>query len=153
MKKLLAFLICVTLVLSLFGCKKVEENVRGTISYSDDEEIEGKKVTEKEYNKKTDKEEKKSKKFSLGTTSGTTYTNEFIGIGCKLDKGWTFKSEEEKSKYIALLDTELSVINSMDMGIKAQAVYNLKYDKPNHVISKRCIDFKAMERLAIQYNK
>ena len=65
----------------------------------------------------------------------------------------TFKSDDEKSKYIALLDAELSVINSLDMGSKAQAIYNLKYDKPNHVVSKRCIDFKAMEQLAIQYNK
>lgn len=41
----------------------------------------------------------------------------------------------------------------MDMGAKAQAIYNLKYDNPNHAVSKRCIDFKAMEQLAIQYNK
>lgn len=65
----------------------------------------------------------------------------------------TFKSEDEKSKYIDLLDTELSVINSMDMDSKAQAVYNLKYDNPTHPVSQRCIDFKAMEQLALQYNK
>lgn len=63
-----------------------------------------------------------------------------------------FKSEIEKGKYLNLLNIELSAINSMDIDIKAQYIYNLKYDKPNHPISKRCIDFKAMEQLAIQYN-
>ncbi len=62
-----------------------------------------------------------------------------------------FKSETEKSKYIDLLDTELSVINSLDIGTKAEELYKLKYDNPEHVVSKRCIDFKDMERLALQY--
>ncbi len=64
----------------------------------------------------------------------------------------TFTSEKEKSKYIDLLDTELSVINAMDIGTKAKDLYDLKYNKPTHPVSKRCIDFKDMERLALQYN-
>lgn len=63
----------------------------------------------------------------------------------------TFKSEIEKSKYINLLDVELMAINSLDIGTKAEELYRLKYDKPEHVVSKRCIDFKDMERLALQY--
>ena len=63
----------------------------------------------------------------------------------------TFKSETDKSKYIDLLDTELLVINSMDIGTKAKELYGLKYDKPEHIVSKRCIDFKSMEQLAFQY--
>lgn len=63
----------------------------------------------------------------------------------------TFKTEVEKSKYIDLLDTELLVINSMDLGTKAQELYKLKYDFPDDVVSKRCIDFKAMEQLAVKY--
>ena len=65
----------------------------------------------------------------------------------------TFKTEEEKSKYIHLLDTELTVINSMNIGTKAEELYKLKYDKPNDSVSKRCIDFKAMEDLALKYGK
>lgn len=65
----------------------------------------------------------------------------------------TFVSEAEKSKYIDLLDTELAVINTMDMETKAKELYKLKYDKPENLISKRCIDFKAMEHLAFQYKK
>lgn len=65
----------------------------------------------------------------------------------------TFRSETEKSKYIDLLDTELAAINAMDMGTKAQRLYRLKYEKPGDFVSKRCIDFKAMEALALKYNK
>ena len=63
----------------------------------------------------------------------------------------TFKTENEKSKYINLLDTELVIINSMDLGTKAQELYKLKYDSPEDKVSKRCIDFKAMEQLAKKY--
>lgn len=63
----------------------------------------------------------------------------------------TFASEVEKSKYIDLLDTELSVINTMDLGTKAKELYALKYDNPNHVVSKRCLDFKTLEELAKNY--
>lgn len=68
-----------------------------------------------------------------------------------IDTYRTFKSETEKSKYIDLLDTELMVINTMDLGTKAQDLYNLKYTNPEHIISKRCIDFKAMEKLALSF--
>lgn len=70
-----------------------------------------------------------------------------------IDTYRTFKSEKEKSKYIDLLDTELSVINTMDIGNKAKALYELKYNKPDNAVSKRCIDFKEIEQLAIKYGK
>ena len=65
----------------------------------------------------------------------------------------TFKTEKEKSQYIDLLDTELAIINSMDLGTKAQELYKLKYDNPEDEVSKRCIDFKTMEQLAVKYGK
>lgn len=65
----------------------------------------------------------------------------------------TFRSEAEKSKYIDLLDSELISINAMDIGTKAERLYRLKYNKPNDFVSQRCIDFKAMEKLALAYDK
>ena len=50
-----------------------------------------------------------------------------------------------------MLDTELSVINTMDMDVKAKELYKLKYEKPTHAVSQRCINFKDIERLAKQY--
>lgn len=51
------------------------------------------------------------------------------------------------------MDTELAIINSMDLGTKAQELYKWKYDSPDDDVSKRCIDFKAMEQLAVKYGK
>ncbi len=67
MKKLLAIILSVVFVLCLAtGCSaKPSENV------------------------KTDA------KLTMGTVNGTTYENEFIGIGCKVDDGWTFASEDD----------------------------------------------------------
>ena len=65
----------------------------------------------------------------------------------------TFRSETEKSKYIDLLDSELAAINAMNIGSKAEKLYQLRYDKPDDFVSQRCIDFKAMEDLALKYNK
>ena len=36
-----------------------------------------------------------NREFSLGTVEGLKYENKFIGIGCELDTGWSFKTEEE----------------------------------------------------------
>lgn len=63
----------------------------------------------------------------------------------------TFKSEKAKSQYINLLDKELKVINKMDLGTKALQLYHLKYTDPNNTVSKRCIDFKDMEKWAKLY--
>ena len=68
-----------------------------------------------------------------------------------LDKHRTFKNEIEKSKYISLMKTELKVINTMELDKVAIKVYNNKYDKPDSNLAKRCIDFKKMEVLSLQY--
>lgn len=70
----------------------------------------------------------------------------------KIDTYRTFKSEDAKSKYIDLLDTELKVINTLNLSEKALYIYNLKYNKPEDNLSKRCIDFKYMEILAKSYS-
>lgn len=71
----------------------------------------------------------------------------------ELDKHRTFKNEIEKSKYISLMKIELKVINTMGLDKVAIKVYNNKYDKPDSNLAKRCIDFKDMEKLALQYEK
>lgn len=68
-----------------------------------------------------------------------------------IDTYRTFSSDIEKSKYIHLLDTELSVINQMSLDTRARDIYNLKVNNPDHVVSKRCIDFKLMEKLGHKY--
>lgn len=62
-----------------------------------------------------------------------------------------FDSEEEKSKYIDLMKTELKIINGMNIEKSALRVYDNKYKNPESPLAKRCIDFKTMETLARKY--
>ncbi len=70
-----------------------------------------------------------------------------------IDKHRTFIDEIEKSKYIDLMKTELKLINMMNIEKSAVRVYKNKYENPDSDLAKRCIDFKTMEELAIQYNR
>ncbi|MBE6770088.1 MAG: hypothetical protein E7548_04970 [Ruminococcaceae bacterium] len=79
MKKLFALLLALVMVLSLTACldNKSEDDLRG------DQIVNGTSSTVSQP------------EFSLGSTSGLTYENKFIGIGCKLDSDWTFYTDEE----------------------------------------------------------
>lgn len=76
-------------------------------------------------------------------------TNLLIDVKYKeIEKYRTFKNEKEKSKYITLLKDELSLINSMNISIKANNLYYHKINYPNDTISKRCLDFIELENVA-----
>lgn len=64
-----------------------------------------------------------------------------------------FDSEEERSKYINLLKTEMKILNRMNLEKSAKLVYENKYltEKQDVPLAKRCIDFKFMEKLAKEY--
>lgn len=76
MKRMIAILIALTMLLSLAACGG-DANVRG-----------------EQINNDTQPKEKEAE-FSMGKVSGLTYENAFIGIGCKLDSQWTFRTDEE----------------------------------------------------------
>lgn len=63
----------------------------------------------------------------------------------------TFQNEVEKSKYISLLKIELKQINLKNLSVYAKKIYTEKYKFPDSNLARRCIDFKAMERLAQQW--
>ena len=70
-----------------------------------------------------------------------------------IDKHRTFKSLQEKSQYINLLTKELAQINKLGLDAKARKLYEKKRRFPNDVVSRRCIDFCALEPLAEAYVK
>ena len=70
-----------------------------------------------------------------------------------VDKHRTFMNETEKSKYIDLMKTELKIINTMNLEKSSFHIYKNKYEKPDSDLAKRCIDFKQMEKLALQYEQ
>lgn len=59
----------------------------------------------------------------------------------------------DANNYISLLKKELKAIDKMEVDEKAKYIYNLKCNYPNNKISKRCLDFKALEEYAKKYNK
>ena len=58
------------------------------------------------------------------------------------------KKEEEKSKYIDLLDSEMKMINTMNLSDAAKDLYEKKYAFPDSRVSQRCLDYKALEEYA-----
>lgn len=73
MKKLLAILMILSVLLSLAACAG-PENIRGEQSGAD---------------------ETKDEEFSLGEVEGLKYESKFVGLGCKLPSDWKFYSDEE----------------------------------------------------------
>ncbi|MBQ9232942.1 MAG: type III toxin-antitoxin system ToxN/AbiQ family toxin [Lachnospiraceae bacterium] len=65
-----------------------------------------------------------------------------------IDKIRTFKNETQKSKYIDLLNRELKEINKLPIEKNAFKLYKDKYTYPESFISKRCLDYKALENRA-----
>ena len=63
----------------------------------------------------------------------------------KIEEYVDFKNDTAKSKYIDLLKREMKYIKELPLENNARSLYALKYDKPEHVISKRCFDFKTLE--------
>ena len=68
-----------------------------------------------------------------------------------IDQYVTFKTEQDKSKYIQLLKYELSEINKLGLETASVDLYKRKYDKPKDPVSLRCFDFKALENGANQW--
>lgn len=77
MKRFFALLLALTMLLMLPACG-TDTNIRG-----------------EQKDNSTEAPDEKKADFSMGKVSGLTYENEFIGIGCKLDSAWTFRTDEE----------------------------------------------------------
>ena len=77
------------------------------------------------------------------------YINDLIYS--QIDKYKTFPSEKAKYDYIRFLKLQLAEIQQLNIEKDALKLYNMKYDKPNSPLSKRCFDFKQLEEYAKQF--
>ena len=68
-----------------------------------------------------------------------------------IDKHRTFKNNEEKSRYIDLLNVELKIINKLPIIENANKIYDNKYKYPDSKVSKRSFDFKKLEQGCFEY--
>lgn len=65
----------------------------------------------------------------------------------------TFSSESEKSKYIGLLSKELQIINSLNLEKDALKLYQICEKYPDSEISKKCIQFKLLDKKVSLYKE
>ena len=79
MKKVFCIILSMLMLLSLFGCtgNTDPEDIRGEVSGT------------------TEGTQEEKPEFSLGDTTGSTYTNDFLGISCTLPEGWVFYTDEQ----------------------------------------------------------
>ena len=143
MKKLLALLLAMVMLLSLAACSETsdddEDDVRGSVSSQKDDNKDTEKETDKETDKEADKEadEEADKeadkeadqdadmdadkdKVEVGTSKNNTYKNTFAGITCTLGSDWTF-----------MTDAEIKANNELTMDMMgdnyAEAIKNATY--------------------------
>ena len=85
MKRFLTVLLAMAFVMSFASCSKDEGDV------TDQSEV----TTEDMGTKETPDTDSS---FEQGSVAQQTYKNEFIGIGCTLDDGWTFYTDDQIAK-------------------------------------------------------
>lgn len=113
MKKLLTMMLCGMTILSLAACSKApaEDEVRGeqitneapadkdvSEENTSDEATAGNEEatgTDEEVTEAGTEAESEEESFSMGKSEGLVYENAFIGLGCTLEEGWSFYTDEQ----------------------------------------------------------
>lgn len=85
MRKAFCLFLAFTLIFSVCGCERDDGDDRGRKA----------KRSTGFITEVSDETAATSKEFSLGKIKGNVYTSEFIGLGCKLETGWTFYDERQ----------------------------------------------------------
>lgn len=113
MKKLLTMMLCTMTILSLAACSKepAEDEVRGdqiTNEAPADKEVSEENTSDEaatgseeatgadeEVTEAGTEAESEEESFSMGKSEGLVYENAFIGLGCTLEEGWSFYTDEQ----------------------------------------------------------
>lgn len=100
-KKWIAGTLATAMLFSFAACTKTSD-VRGDVSTQGTEEAE----------------------FSAGTSSGSKYENQFVGIGCELDSNWVLMSDEEMQE-VNKASQEIMGEEYQEMLEQAEVVYDM----------------------------
>ena len=111
MKKLFACLLTVALLLSFAACGQPDD-IRGDVTPNTTTQATTEATTETTTEATT--EATTEPEFSIGSSTGNTYKNEFIGIQCTLDGNWIFKT-----------DAEIQAINEATLGLVGEEYKNM----------------------------
>ena len=85
MKKLLALLLCLALVLSFAACSPVSnDSIRGSVTQKPSADADNDDTADEE-----------TPEFSIGVNTGNKWENSYLGLGCKLSDEFTFYDDDE----------------------------------------------------------
>ena len=144
MKKLLSIILTFSMVFMFTACSADEDEIRG-------EQISNEEVQEESSDNISETETE----FSLGKADGLVYENKFIGIGCSLEEGWFFYSDEEIKEInnyaadVAGEDFE-EAMKAADIVYDMYAVSDNQLDNINVNLEK--LDAKFLEELDLKEN-
>lgn len=102
MKRTIALLLALVMLVALCACGKTENEIRGAVTAVVDEPettlpAEAEQAQEPAENDKVDDVELK-----IGFINGGRYESEFLGIGCELDENWTYATQEEMAEIMGI---------------------------------------------------
>lgn len=124
MKKLLALLLALVMILSLVACaeeeedsirrdrKNKEQTTEGTEEETEPEETE--EETEEVTEEETEPEETEDAPF--GTVDGQVYENAYMGFGVKLDRNWVIATAEEAAEVVGMGAQFMGVDEQLSQG-------------------------------------
>lgn len=115
MKKVLACLLIVTIMLSLAAC---------SFDAAPEGEISGQ--TNAPTQQPLEQDEQTDVPVTFGTTSGTKYENKSLGIGIALDETWTFTPKDKLAELAGLAADEILADDVAEMLKKANVVYDMQ---------------------------
>lgn len=122
MKKFIALLTALVMVLSFAGCGK-DKDVRGTVS-GNNTEIDIPTLDDVLVKPGEDGDGAEEAEFSMGHVDGLTYENSFIGLGCTLSSDWIFY-DDEQIREINNFSADLAGEDIAEQIKKADLVYDM----------------------------
>ena len=100
MKKLFAMLMALTILMTMAACgQQTTDDAGGTVDPG--------AVADQDTSGQVDMPADDAGTPELGSVNGGTYTNEFAGIGCRLDEGWVFNTAEQMAALKRSTDEEM----------------------------------------------
>lgn len=137
MKNVLSLILAMLLMLSLLaGCGSDADDIRGSVSAD--------KTAE------TTQAAEEDRPVSLGRMEGGVYTNEYAGIGCKLDSDWVFYSAEELQDLPDQIDEVLQGTEFEDTANELQQITDMMAENVDALTTMNVLytSIGAKERLA-----
>ncbi len=101
MKRRIALLLALVMLVSLCACGKTESEIRGAVTaITEEPQTEAPSQTEAE--EATEESPVEDVEVKIGLVNGGRYESEFLGVGCELDENWIYATQEEMAQLMGI---------------------------------------------------